>query len=51
MKKKVIMKRIYTSSCEFGEFTLRYFSLSYKESNGWILVITRRNLEETTHNT
>ena len=38
MKKEVKVKRNYTSCHEFGEFTLRYFSFSYKESNSWLLV-------------
>lgn len=51
MKKKVKLKRNYTSPCEFGDLKLRYFSFSYEQSNSWLLVITRRNCEETARNT
>lgn len=51
MKKEVKVKRNYASSREFGEFTLRHFSFSYKESNNWLVVITRRNSEEAPRNT
>ena len=51
MKKEVKVKRNYPSSHEFGEITLHHFSFSYKESNNWLVVITKRNSEEAPRNT